>query len=302
MNPLTILPPELFPPELAPLIYFTILPLIILVGGMVLVIILVLYITSPHEAKIHFWNRFKKKLILDTEMHGRAKLETATTYPDGINIGDKTNNVIAAPQPTSMQEIAEGLHDQFEAIEKDLTEKNTQAKEKLTNEQLVELIQNTQASLFNQEVKRINEYEREAIHASTTSYGAPILRVYGARAVATTLAQLAGLSYKGENKTTRLAIPILAKNKQRIEPAQLFLEKDKELKNYYMNIGLPVDPSVAKKWFPKSYNPSIINSIEENAELVGQNKQKKKDRMLLYMMIVLAAMLGLIGFLAGNLT
>ena len=288
-----MLPPELFPTDLQPLIYFTLLPMAILFGIAVVIIFYIFFI--PSEAKTHIWYRFKKLPLMDYETNeGLRILEPMKSYGNGINVGTKTGNSYIIPQPISMNTILMELQPQLEQIEKDMKTKNPKVNP--------EAIKAKQAELVEEEIKEIRKMERVTLSTSSCKgSGAPIWRSYGSKAIGVKLAHLVGLSYEADNTETRLAIPLSVKTGKRLEPAKLFFENGKPTTDQWtMPVSLPVNPSIVKKWFPKMWNPAQIAALKQIHEEIGRKGAEKNQKQLIMIMafmagmVILAVVVGLI--------
>jgi hypothetical protein len=326
---MTILPPEIFPSDMQPLIYFTILPLIVIFAFIGLVLLIIVYVMMPIEAKTHLWNKLKKKPLMDhTTNTGQSILETITTYGEGITIGDRTGNVYILPQPIGMDMIVQQIAPELEAIKNYVLYNILQQNKHVTDKELEEAIndpnklqkildkpevdqktilleiQKAQNERIAQEAKAVKSMENEVLHPSICQgTGVPIFRSYGSKALGVKLSHLVGLEYDGnENRTTHLAIPLSIKTGKRVEPVKLFLEKgEPTIDKMVLPVSLPVDPAMIKKYFPKMWNPGQVTALKRVSEEIGAKRGQKKDKMMIYLMIVFAVMAGAIGFLAGNL-
>lgn len=326
---MTILPPEIFPVDMQPLIYFTLLPLIAIFAFIGVVLLVVVYFMLPAEAKTHAWNKLKKKPLMDhTTNTGQRILETLTTYGEGITIGDKTGNVYILPQPIGMDMIVQQLTPELEAIKNYVLYNMLKANKKVTKqkldealespeklrtlldqpyvdeEKIIQSIQQAQNERITQEAKSVKSMEDEVLHPSfCKGSGVPIFRSYGSKALGVKLTHLLGLEYDGEeNRTTHLAIPLIKKNGKRVDPVELFFENGKpRVDKAIMSVSLPVDPAMIKKYFPKMWNPGQITALKRVSEEIGAKRGAKKDKMMIYIMIAFAGMAGVIGFLAGTL-
>jgi len=103
--------------------------------------------------------------------------------------------------------------------------------------------------------------------------GCKIHRVYQSSAIVTSLATLIGLEYDGNSKSTQMAIPILAKTKKRIEPANLFIKKGMELKEWLVDVALPVEPSVIRAWSHLQVSPQQSDKLYYLGERLHDLKQ-----------------------------
>jgi len=288
-----MLPPELFPTELQPLIYFTLLPLAILFGLVMVIVIYLFFI--PSEGKTHMWYRIKKLPLMDHETNeGIRILEPMKSYGSGINVGTKTGNNYLIPQPISMNTILMELQPQLQQIEKEMKEKHPNVNP--------ELIRKKQAEIVDEEIKEIRKMERVLLSPSICKgSGAPIWRSYGSKAIGVKLAHLVGLSYEADNTETRLAIPLSVKTGKRLEPAKLFFENGKPtVDQWTMPVSLPVNPSIVKKWFPKMWNPAQIAALKQIHEEIGRKGAEKNQKQLIMIMafmagmVILAVVVGLI--------
>ena len=273
MIPLQLLPPDLFPPDVQPLIYFTILPTII---GLLLAFDFIFYFfVMPSEAKFHTWNKRKKKPIFDIHTEdGRRVLETGRVHSSG----------------------AVELHGSKENISLGLPLTRSQIKEKLPKDATPQQIA--------KKVKEIRENEKVIFKPSTTSYGARIFHVFRTTAIATSLAALVGLEYDGQSKTAPMNVRILAKVGKRVVPAKVFLKDGKELKHWIVDVLLPVDPTIVRKYFDPDFNPTTAKRFYwlgyERGAGKGESFLKKYlPYIILAIIIVVGALIALM-FLGGG--
>lgn len=246
-----LLPPDLFPLEMQPLIYFVLLPLACLV--MFIVPLVLFFFVFPPEARLYVFNKFQKKPMIDYETEdGTRHLETAKIYPEGFLIGDKSKNIYLLPRPTQRNVIAAELQ---ELLKGDGT--------KYTEDDIEEIYDT------------LNKLEKRTLSAGIVKgLGVRIFRAYQSLGLATTLAQLVGLSYVGEDSTAYMAVPIVAKSSKKmgqvLKPSELVLHENKKLKEWYVNVLLPVIPSIAQKFFNKNYTQNQLIALKNWAIEYGK--------------------------------
>lgn len=249
---LNLLPPNLFPPDMQPLIYFTLMPAAIIFGAVFLLVFYLLIV--PEEAKTVIWNRIKRKDMFDVESESGVRLlDTGKLHPEGIAELDKTKLILPIPRPIPNQQI------KLNMATKDID-----------------------PSKIDEIVKAVQQAEKVTLKPSIVKgLGSRIYRVYQSTALATTLATLVGLEYDGNSKTALMAVPILAKDGKRVEPAKLLLKKGKkkigELSEWIMPVALPVDPNVIRKWFDPQFSPSQADAIEH----LGEAKERERSGSML---------------------
>ena len=271
---LSLLPPELFPTDMQPLVYFTILPTII--GLLIFLIVLTYVFILPPEAKLYLWNRFKKDPMIDYETdEGVRKLETMKSKSEGVNYGMKTGNTYLTPRPISNELLLSVITPDLEALERELkkTGKKDEKGKKIdyTDDEIKMLIDQKAY----EEIRKVREMERAVLRPSIVAgLGVPIYRCYQSKAIATTLAHLIGLEYSGDSKSTQIAIPLVAKTGKRLEAVELNLGKDKKTGEWIVNAMLPVDPNVIKKWFKYMWTQSQIKASNRISEEIGRDKEQ----------------------------
>lgn len=254
-----LLPPDLFPLELQPIIYFVLLPLAILVlMGLGLII---WFVVMPSEARTLSLNRLKKKpLVLYETEDGTAHLETATIYPEGFLIGNQSKNMYLIPRPT-----------QKKVVERELKAKGY-SKAKI--EKLYNVLQ---------------EMEEKALSAGILKgLGVRIFFAYQSVGIATSLASLVGLTYTGD-KNQYMAIPVIAKTKKVIKPSELALHENKKTKEWFVNVALPVNPNIVQKYFVKNYTQNQLIALFRKGVEVGLAKASNPlGKWLVPLLIILA--------------
>lgn len=261
IQPLQIMPPDLFPPSLQPLIYFTLMPLALILGVVFIIVFWVLII--PEEAKMYIKNKIRKKDMFDVETESGVRfLDTGKIYPEGIAKLDKSKLVLPIPRPIPAQQI-----------KMNMATKGMKPKD------------------IDKIMKAVQEAEKTTLKPSIVKgLGCRIYRVFQSTALATTLATLVGLEYDGNSKTSTMAIPMATKNGKRIEPAKLFIRKGQELKSWVMPVGLPVDPNVIRKWFDPQFSPSQAKAIE----YIGMMKERTRTGSALKSMLPYIAIIFII--------
>jgi len=246
-----MLPPDLFPPSMQPLIYFVILPLIVYFG--IAFVAICWFIVFPPEAKLYILNRLRKKPMVDyDDESGTRHLETAKIYPEGILKCDKSKNIFFLPRPISNKYITQLLQAEKPNMTKDQIEKM---------------------------LKTIRESEKTTLKPSIVKgTGTPIFRGWQSKAIVTNMATLVGLENNSNSKNMLVAIPIATKDNIRLNPAQLLIKKGKETigvaKEWVANVLLPVDCSVIQKWFDPQYTQSQVTGLQELSERIGAAKNK----------------------------
>jgi len=241
IQPLNLLPPDLFPPDIQPLIYFTIMPAIIIFGIVFLIFFWILII--PPEAKTYIKNRIWKKDMFDVETESGVRiLDTGKIHPEGIAVLDKTKLILPIPRPIPNQQI-----------------------------QMAMTSMGIEQNEINTIIKQVQEAERITLKPSIVKgLGCRMYRVFQSTALATTLATLVGLTHDGNSKSALMAIPVLAKNGKRIEPAKLLIkqgEKLTELTQWIVKVALLVDPNIIRTFFNPQFSPSQADAIEHLGEL-----------------------------------
>jgi len=224
------------------LMYFTVFPLMVILGIFLLVFIAIMYVLwVPPEAKTYIKNKLKKKLMMDYESEaGVRKIETCTSYPEGIVVGDNSKNVYFLPRPISNAAVKKLLQ------QKDMTEDEIQ-----------------------KVVDNIRNMENRSLRPSIVSgIGCRIYRAFTSKAISTTLSALTGLEYSGEGKT----VPVVISTPKSAELLKTINEKLK-ISNI-IRVLLPVDPSVIQKWFPSQFTESQIRSRDRLSELIGAKDEK----------------------------
>lgn len=294
---LQILPPDLFPPSIQPLVYFTLLPLALILCGVGFLVFYLLVL--PPEAKTYLWNRFKKKDMFDVETESGVRiLDTGTIYAGGIVKLDKTKLVFPIPRPIPNQQIRMNM------ASNGMDMKNV-----------------------DKVMKKVQEAEKATLKPSIVKgLGCRIYRMFQSTALATTLATLVGLEYNGNSKTSVMAVPLLAetgekaklhlKNSKptksginvagkRVEPAKLFIKKGTEVKEWLVDVLLPVDPNVIRKWFDPQFSPTQADDIQHlgerlERERAGSALKKWLAPIFIIMMIVIVAIIAVVLLSSGG--
>lgn len=262
INPLSLLPPDLFPAEMQPLIYFTILPTII---GLLLFVMIIFWVfILPPEGKLYVKNKFKKYPMIDYETDdGVRMIETMKPYTEGVNYGRLTGNTYLTPRPISNELILKVLTPELTDLEQELFDKGK------TKDEVAQALNEK----LDKEIKKVRDMERVVLRPSIVKgLGVPIYRSYQSKAIATTLAHLVGLEYSGDSKSAMIAIPLIKKTGKRIEAVELNLGKDSKTDEWIVPVSLPVDPNVVKKWFPYMWTQSQIKASNRLSEEIGQDK------------------------------
>jgi len=234
-----ILPPNIFPPEWQPLVYFTILPLTI-IAGIILIVIFWLWFVPP-EAKVYIKNKLSRKLMIDYESEsGIRKIETCKAYPEGIVVGDTTKNVYFLPRPISNAAIKKLLQ-----------------KDKLNETQMQQVIED------------IRDMENRSVRPGIVGgIGCKIYRAYTSKAIGTSISTLAGLEYSGDSKKVTVVI-------QTPESPKLLKKINEQLKtSNVVRVLLPVDPSIIQKFFNAQYTESAIRARDRISEEIGRKDEK----------------------------
>lgn len=241
--PFSLLPPSVFPTELQPLIYFTLMPVALIFGAVFLLLFWFLFM--PPEAKLYIKNKFSKKDMFDVETESGVRiLDTGTIYPGGLAILDKTKLKLLIGRPIPTDQIKMSLPDN------------------VSNKGLKKII------------KAIRNTEKTTLKGSIVKgLGCKIHRVYQSSAIVTSLATLVGLEYDGNGKSTQMAIPVLAKTKKQIEPTNLFIKKGMELKEWIVDVALPVEPSVIRAWSHLQVSPQQTDKLYYLGERLADLKQ-----------------------------
>jgi len=279
---LMLLPPDIFPPDLQPIIYFTLLPLALILG--LIIVGFVYFVWLPPTAKMYMWNKLKKRPIMDYETEdGVRGQEMVKPYSEGINYGMKTGNTYLTPRPISNELVYKVLTPELEELEAQLKAK------KMSDAEIKEAIEKR----LIKEIRDIRDMERVVLRPSVDKdLGVPVYRTYQSKAIATTLAHIIGLEYDGESKTTSIAVPLIKKTGQRIEPIELNLGKDSKTGEWIMKTSLPVDPNVVKKWFKYMWTQSQIKASNRISEEIGRDKEagmwKKYIYIIAGMIIIMA--------------
>lgn len=289
---LTLLPPELFPPEMQPIIYFTLLPTII--GLQSAIMFIIYFFVMPPEAKLYLWNKLKKYPMIDYETDdGVRAIEMIKPYTEGVNYGMKTGNTYLTPRPISNELI-------LKVITPDLEEMAQKMKSQGKTDAEIEEAANKKVD---EEIKKVREMERVILRPSIVKgLGVPIYRAYQSKAIATTLAHLVGLEYSGNSKSTNIAVPIVKKTGKRIDPVELNLGKDKRTDEWIMNTSLPVDPNVVKKWFRYMWTQSQIKASNRISEEIGREKEEGYWKKMIMVVVVIGALLaiGIVAMMIGQ--
>jgi hypothetical protein len=259
-----MMPPEMFPPDLQPIIYFTLMPSIILFGALFLVVFWFLVI--PPEAKTYIKNKLSKKDMFDVETESGVRiLDTGKIYPEGIAILDKTKLIVPVPRPVPNQQL----------------QLNLAASGELTEDKLAEV------------KSAVQDAERLTLKPSVVKgLGCRIYRVFQSTALATTLATLVGLEYDGNSKHSFMAIPVLTKNGKRVEPATLLIKKGKksvgELNDWVTKVFLPVDPNVIRKYFNPQFSPSQADAMQKLGEALERERSGSMLKKWMFPLIIIA--------------
>jgi len=290
INPLSILPPDIFPPDMQPIIYFTILPVII---GVLLFGYLVLYLYAPKTSKLYFFNKMKKHPIVDFETdEGVRGQETIKTYSEGVCFGTKTGTPYIFPRPISNELILYRMEPELKELEEKLKAENKTkpAKDQLSKEQIIDKLRER----VSEEIKAVRKMEGTTLRPSVDNdLGVPVYRAYRSRVNATTLVHMLGLGQDGDDKQTLFAIPMVKKTGKRCEAVELNLGKDKNTDEWIMNVYLPVDPKVLKKWVPDMWTPSQLTASNLISEEIGRQKNEGLMKKYLILFIVFGAVLAL---------
>jgi hypothetical protein len=274
---LTLLPPEMFPPEIQPLIYFTLMPLAI--GFLLLFMLGAWFIWFPPEARLYIMNKLHKKTMFDVENEAGVRfLDTGTILPEGIAVLDKSKLTLLIGRPVSNDRVAM---------------------------ELAKMKPNVTLSELESVIKKIRDVEKVTLKPSIVKgLGCRIFRVYQSFGVATSLANLVGLEYSGQSKTTPLAIPILAKTGKRLSPAKLFIKKGIELAEWIVPVALPVDATVSKLWSHLDVSPLQADKLvylgERRRELQQGSSLRKWLPYILLIIIIIVIALGAILLLGGG--
>lgn len=270
LPPEALLPPELFPIELQPIIYFILLPLALIVS---LVIPWILYFfVFPPEARLYIMDKIHKKPLIDYETEdGTRHLETAKIYPEGFLIGDKSKNIYLLPRPT-----------QRRIIERELEGQNYTKKQ------------------IDQTYRILNELENRVLKAGVVKgLGVRIFRAYQSVGIASSLAQLVGLTYTGNKEQVYMAVPVVAKTKNVIKPTELYLEHDKKLKEWFVKIQLPVIPSVLQKFFNHNYTQNQLIAVFRKGIQIGEARARNPMGKWLIPIIVICLIVGIVVIVAA---
>lgn len=253
---LTLLPPDMFPPDLQPLIYFTLMPAIIICGFIGLIMFYILVV--PPEAKTYIWNKISKKDMFDVETESGVRiLDTGKIYPEGIAKLDKTKLTVPIPRPIPNQQI-----------------KLNMASQGMTQDKMDEVI------------KQVREAERSTLKPSIVKgLGCRIYRVFQSTALATSMKALVGLEYDGNSKTSVMVIPV-RNNKQKINLTSL-LKKGRKADEVIMDVALPVDPNVIRKWFDPQFSPSQADAIQHLGEQLERERTGSMLRKWMFPIIII---------------
>lgn len=291
INTLTLLPPDIFPPEMQPIIYFTLLPTIIIIMAIIFVVI---YLYAPKVSKMYFFNKLKKLPIVDYETDdGRRGQETVTPYTEGVAFGNTTKTPYLFPRPLSNKLILYKLTPELEET------KQKMLKEGKTEEQITKKLE----EIITEEIKDAREMERVVLRPSIDKdIGVPIYRAYLSRVNATTLAHIVGLENTGKSKSSIIAVPIVKKTGKRLEPVELNIGKDKKTDSWAMPVALPVDPKVIKKWFSLMWNPSQLTASNLVSEQIGLKNAEGfwKKFMIIICVMVGILLIGIVAMMMGQ--
>jgi len=279
---LSVLPPDIFPVELQPIIYFTVLPTIILLQ--LVGVAIIYFIVMPPEARLYLWNKVKKYPMIDYETDsGVRKIECMKPHSEGVNYGLTTGNTYLTPRPISNELILKVITPE---LEERVMELRSEGKSK------EEIDKDIDKKVY-AAIKDVRDMERVVLRPSIVQgLGVPIFRCYLSKAIATTLAHLTGLEYSGKSKSTQIAIPLIKKTGKRIEAVELNLGKDKKTDKWVVDVVLPVDPNVVKKWFPYMWTQSQLKASNRISEELGRSKEAgmwKKYIMIIGAMVVIMA-------------
>lgn len=280
MHPL-LLPPELFPLELQPIIYFILLPLAVVVFAFILPSIFWFIFMTPN-ARTETLDRLKKRDLIEVQVEtGVSFIETVKVRPEGFMVGDKTKNIYVIPRPTQKEVILDEMQTKG-ATDEDI---------KKVQDQLKNL-------------------EKQTLNASIVKgLGVRKFYAYQSFGIATTLAQLVGLDLEGiENKEVYMAVPVVAKTNKRsgpIKPVDLVLNKNERLKEWLVKVVLPVTPSLVQKHFNKNYTQNQLIAIykagiEEGKESVSNPLGKWLMPILIIVIIGAVILLGATFLLSGG--
>lgn len=281
---LGIIPPDLIPVDLQPLFYFTLLPLALILG--IIVVVVGYLLILPPEGRLYMANKLKKLPMVDYETdEGVRCIEMIKPYTEGVNYGVSTGNTYLTPRPIANETILEVITPDLIKLENKL---KTEGEKDANIAKILE-------SVFREEINKVREMERIILKPSTVrGLGVPIYRAYQSKALATTLAHLVGLEYTSDdNQQTQFAVPVVAKTGKAIQPVNLLIEKGKTKKvldEWVVNVLLPVDPNVVKKWFPYMWTQSQIKASNKISEEVGRNREHgiwKRYIMIMAIMVIM---------------
>lgn len=275
------LPPELFPPEWQPVIYFILLPLTIL--GLLFKDLIVWFLLYPPEARLYIMDKlFHKKSLLDYEDEtGTRYLTMVDVYPEGLLFDVKKKLVFLLPTPINRNQI----------------------------KAILEATKDMSKDKINEVFKALDEMEKKTLRAGIVKgLGVRIYRGYQTIGVATSLASLVGLEFdenaleiaeadqKKEDLESRfMAIPIFAKLKGRLEPTKLFIEQGKIAKEWTVNVLLPVRPSVVKKYINGVYDQGQLIALYRKGVEEGMARAKSPlGKWLLPIFIIAMLVLGVL--------
>jgi hypothetical protein len=279
-----LLPPELFPESLVPIVYTVLLPLAVIIFAVVLPLAFWFILMTPN-ARTETLDKLGKKDIVELQTEtGTTFEETVTVYPEGFMIGSKTKNIYLVPRPIPKDIIMSELEAQG----------LTQAKIKKT-------------------YKEIKELEKITLNAGVIKgLGVRKYYAYQSVGVATTLAQLTGLDLEGiKDKEVYMAVPVVAKTNKKVgqvvKPTELVLDKNEKTKNWLVKVIWPVLPSLVQRHFNTSYLQTQMKALYEHGIAVGMARAhnpmgKWLIPILVIVVVVGVVILGATLFLGGGTT
>ena len=124
--------------------------------------------------------------------------------------------------------------------------------------------------------------------------GVRIFRAYQSVGVATSLSQLVGLNSVGDKKKACMLVPVVAKTNNVVKPTELVLTKDKKLKEFVVNVLLPVVPSTVQKYFSYNYTMNQIIAVYRKGIQVGEERAKNPLGKWLMPLLIILIVVGIV--------